>query len=211
MNNLGKRICTATIFALIYGGTILFLPKIYFSGLLIATLIIILIFEWPNFFPVDSKEFWLMMPFYPILPFACLIALNQHDTLLLILLFAMVATFDTGAYIFGNLFGKRKLAPRISPGKTWEGFIGGFFSTLLMLVVINTIYFKLPIAPTFIIIFTLLVCTTTTIGDLFQSILKRQAGIKDSGNLLPGHGGFLDRFDGLLFVATLFYGLQFLV
>ncbi len=208
LSNLGQRTLTGIIFASFYGGMLFFLPPSYFSILLIITLAIILIFEWPNFFPVKSKEFWFIMPFYPILPFLCLILLNQQNQLLVILLLAMVFCFDMGAYLSGNLFGRHKLWPAISPGKTWEGFFGGFIAALIVFLVINEWYLGFKFSLGFSAAFTLITCVAATTGDLFESWLKRKAGIKDSGNLLPGHGGFLDRFDGVLFVAILFYMLR---
>lgn len=211
IQNLGQRAITSIIFAAIYGGTLFFLPPIYFSILLMITLAIILIFEWPNFFPANSKEFWWIMPLYPILPFICLILLNQQNQMLVILLLAMVFSFDTGAYLAGNLIGKHKLWPAISPGKTWEGFFGGFIAALTAFLLINGWYLGFNFSLVFSVLFTLITCIAATAGDLFESWLKRKAGIKDSGNLLPGHGGFLDRFDGILFVAVLFWMMRLMI
>jgi phosphatidate cytidylyltransferase len=92
----------------------------------------------------------------------------------------------------------------VSPGKTWEGFLGGYLFALcglrLWLWEYND---QKPLW--FLAIFTLLICITSLLGDLFESWLKRRANIKDSGNILPGHGGFLDRFDGILFTVFFFF------
>lgn len=117
------------------------------------------------------------------------------------LLVSMVAAHDTGSYIAGKLWGKHKIAPSISPGKTWEGFLGGLISALGV-----TLFFFEPTAS--IMFFTLVVSTLALLGDLFESFLKRRANLKDSGTLLPGHGGILDRIDAILFVAPLFYFLR---
>jgi phosphatidate cytidylyltransferase len=205
LSNLAQRTPTGIFFVLIYGGILFFFQPIYFSILLFITLLIILCCEWPNFFSIFSKKFWLIMPFYPILPFACLIAINQQNQLLLILLFAMVFCFDTGAYLVGNVIGTHKLWAAISPGKTWEGFFGGYLAALIIFLLLNRWYLGHHFSFIFASLFTLITTITATAGDLFESWLKRQANIKDSGNLLPGHGGFLDRFDGILFVSVLFY------
>jgi len=123
---------------------------------------------------------------------------------------AMLTTFanDTGAYFIGRARGKHKLAPTISEGKTWEGAIGGLMCAVVGAVVIATVLN--PISPfTFrywqIILLGFLVGLFAQLGDLVESLLKRNTGVKESGNLLPGHGGILDRFDSLIFVGAVVY------
>jgi len=112
---------------------------------------------------------------------------------------------DTGAYYAGNLFGRYKLSPAVSPGKTIEGFFGGLFAGLVVGIIFKKFWFTGLPWSTFIFM-VVLIEIIAQIGDLFESMLKRSAGIKDSGVLLPGHGGLLDRIDGLLFaVPTLYY------
>jgi phosphatidate cytidylyltransferase len=105
---------------------------------------------------------------------------------------------DSGAYFAGRRWGSRKLAPHVSPGKTWEGVLGACSVTILLAIVGGII---LDI-PDFKLVPFILLCLLTTlfsvVGDLFESMLKRQAGVKDSGNVLPGHGGILDRIDSLV-------------
>jgi phosphatidate cytidylyltransferase len=117
----------------------------------------------------------------------------------LVLVMSVVWIADTAAYAAGKSFGKNKLAPAISPGKTWEGALGAaiavavYFVAVQMLVEPANRYFPMgPGLGLFLLIFVL-----SVEGDLFESLLKRQAGVKDSGQLLPGHGGILDRVDGL--------------
>ncbi|MEJ6981208.1 phosphatidate cytidylyltransferase [Pedobacter sp. P351] len=110
---------------------------------------------------------------------------------------------DTGAYIFGVSFGKHKLFERHSPKKTWEGFFGGLATGLLAAYIIGTQFHDLTLVQWFIV--SAIVGIAGTFGDLFESMLKRSISIKDSGSLLPGHGGLLDRFDGLLFAAPLVF------
>jgi phosphatidate cytidylyltransferase len=112
---------------------------------------------------------------------------------LVLILMLVIVLADSFAYFSGKRFGRRKLAPEISPGKTWEGLIGallgvGVFSLLVCLTLNRSLWFALGC---------LALTLLSVVGDLFESLMKRQAGKKDSGNLLPGHGGVLDRIDGL--------------
>jgi phosphatidate cytidylyltransferase len=116
---------------------------------------------------------------------------------------------DTCAYFGGRRWGRRKLMPGVSPGKTVEGAVAGLIGTVLIAVVYATFVFErwhgLPIGPLEGAIVALLVSPAAQIGDLAESLLKRQAGVKDSGRLFPGHGGILDRFDSLFFAVPVAY------
>jgi phosphatidate cytidylyltransferase len=125
---------------------------------------------------------------------------NSHYILGIILL---IWASDSGAYLVGSLIGKHKLYERISPGKTWEGSVGAAILNAGCAYVISIWYPELALKHWIII--SLLVSVFGTIGDLVESMLKRQAGVKDSGRIMPGHGGILDRFDSLLFVAPFVY------
>lgn len=123
---------------------------------------------------------------------------------LLSFLFLVIMGADTGAYYVGRTIGKHKLAPKISPGKTWEGVAGGLLAGLLMATVSHLWFFRnlplklaLPLAAAMVVL--------GIIGDLTESALKRGVGAKDAANILPGHGGLLDRLDSLLFNAPLIY------
>src|SRR5690606_21018208 len=106
---------------------------------------------------------------------------------------------DTGAYLIGKFFGRHRLFERISPNKTWEGFVGG---ALLAVAVSLILAHYLPVLPSWQWVgIALVVSLFGTFGDLVESMLKRSHHVKDSGAVLPGHGGLLDRFDGLLFAA----------
>jgi phosphatidate cytidylyltransferase len=122
---------------------------------------------------------------------------------LLIFVFLTIWATDTAAYFGGSSFGKHKLAPAISPNKTWEGFFAGFGGSILAAVFSRLIF--LDISWMEIIAMSLAACLFGQIGDLFESGLKRYFGVKDSSALLPGHGGILDRFDSLLFAAPTVY------
>ncbi len=115
---------------------------------------------------------------------------------------------DTGAYLFGVNWGKHKLFERHSPKKSWEGFAGGMFTSLLAAFIISLYFDELSLIEWMGM--SAIIVTAGTLGDLSESMLKRSLSTKDSGNMLPGHGGLLDRFDGLLLAAPLvFVYLQF--
>lgn len=207
---ISKDILQRTITALVLGVGFwllyIYLPPFYFSYVLVIILLQIIFFEWKNLFAYSSPLFWAVLPLYPILPFYLLIQLNNdpayHD--LLLILFILVSSHDTGSYIVGNLIGKHRISPAISPKKTWEGFLGGWlFACIGLALIVWEQGTSLP--GWFVIGFALLVCSLAFWGDLFESWLKRRAHVKDSGHILPGHGGFLDRFDGILFAVFFFY------
>jgi phosphatidate cytidylyltransferase len=122
---------------------------------------------------------------------------------MLITVFALIWVFDTGAYMAGIAFGRHKLFPRLSPKKSWEGAIGGAVLTILAALVIS--HFYQPVDTIGMVCAALLTAFGATFGDLAESMLKRSVDIKDSGKLLPGHGGLLDRIDSLLFVGPIIY------
>jgi len=146
--------------------------------------------------------------------FAAMVALYSHSPVFLLSVLAIVWVADIGAYFSGKAFGKRKLAPSISPGKSWEGAIGGGIAVLVLasLSVVaggpafaNTFAVRAQAAfgwPALVAIL-VLITAASVVGDLFESQLKRRAAMKDSSNLLPGHGGVLDRIDALVPVLPL--------
>jgi phosphatidate cytidylyltransferase len=118
----------------------------------------------------------------------------------LLMIFGLIWISDTGAYLAGRAFGRRKLAPSISPGKTWEGVAGGAIGCVIYAIIWAVFDPDLKarvegVVWIFFLAGTLLLCALGVVGDLFESGVKRQAGVKDSGRLLPGHGGVLDRID----------------
>jgi phosphatidate cytidylyltransferase len=112
------------------------------------------------------------------------------------------AACDTGAYFVGSLVGRRKMIPHISPGKTWEGLAGGVLGGLVAAIVMSG-FLGLELWQA--VALGLLTCAAAVAGDLVESLLKRAAGVKDSGTLIPGHGGLLDRLDSILFVLPAMY------
>ncbi|MEE9322104.1 MAG: phosphatidate cytidylyltransferase [Granulosicoccus sp.] len=123
---------------------------------------------------------------------------------LLLYAFAIIWFMDTGAYFSGRKFGKRKLAPLISPGKTWEGVYGGLLAASLLMVTVWLFSERFDGMAARMFVATLLAAAFSVIGDLFESRIKRAAGMKDSSQLLPGHGGVLDRLDGVLAAMPMF-------
>lgn len=169
--------------------------------------------------PINDWAYTMMTQLYIALPFSLLNALAFHltlevdvvyDPVLPLCMFVFLWINDAGAYICGSLLGKHKLFPRISPGKSWEGSIGG--GILVMLVaasipyLLEQISLLTPHSPLLTPHFSplqwaglgLVIVVFGTWGDLIESLFKRTLGIKDSGNVLPGHGGMLDRFDSSL-------------
>lgn len=134
----------------------------------------------------------------------------QDGTFLLIATFLSIAVGDICAYFIGTRFGRRKLAPSISPGKSWEGFIAGIFGSLAGGALFAGLLFDLSLPEGLGI--GAIVALLAPAGDLVESLAKRELGIKDSGRLLPGHGGFLDRLDAIVFCCPVVYlFLRFIV
>jgi phosphatidate cytidylyltransferase len=135
-----------------------------------------------------------------------LLMAQPQGALWLTILTALIVASDSGAYYTGRLFGRRKLCPAISPGKTVEGFVGGLLAGALVAILL--VHLLVPGSNLLkFALLALLLCCLGVMGDLIESVLKRSAGVKDSGNILPGHGGILDRADSLLVTAPVFYYL----
>lgn len=146
----------------------------------------------------------------PALALAYLRGGDAAGLLAILFLFAVVWTTDTMAYFTGRAIGGAKLAPSISPGKTWSGAIGGALFALLAGVAFafhdKAVYSALIVGGV-----ALLLAVVSEVGDLFESALKRRQGVKDSSNLIPGHGGVMDRVDGLMVAALVFYVIAALI
>lgn len=139
--------------------------------------------------------FWLAVLYLRSMP---------QGTFWVVFVLSLVAMADIGAYFVGKAIGKHKLAPSVSPGKSWEGFGGGISSAVLLAVILYFIadldLFSLPQ----LLLISVLTALASVQGDLFESMIKRRSGFKDSGNLLPGHGGVMDRLDGLCAAVPIF-------
>jgi phosphatidate cytidylyltransferase len=127
-----------------------------------------------------------------------------HGAQLLMFLFLMVWSADVGAYFVGKSMGKHKLLPNVSPGKTMEGFIGGVVCACVLISIAGLIMEWNAEQFMYVLPVTVLITTVSVLGDLNESMFKRQAGIKDSGSILPGHGGILDRIDSLTATAPIY-------
>ena len=137
-----------------------------------------------------------------------LVALHERDPDLVLFVLLLVVAADVGAYFGGRRFGRHKLAPKVSPGKTWEGVFGGCIASALM-ALIGIAWFKVGAVP-LLVVCAFVVCASI-VGDLTESLFKRHAGLKDSGSLLPGYGGVLDRVDSVTAAAPVFLvGLELL-
>lgn len=153
--------------------------------------------------PFENIAFTIVGIFYVAMPFALLhfaaFSRGYFSTQIASGVFFLLWASDTGAYFAGKTLGKHKLFPRISPGKTWEGLAGGMVVSVSIAVLLGNYYTDL--ATWKWVCVSVIIVIIGTYGDLVESMLKRSLQIKDSGNLIPGHGGVLDRFDGMLMAA----------
>lgn len=187
---------------------------------------LILVLTYPNSAAIWSKSVSakFVFGFLTLIPFViATLALRFYHynsspyqgTLLLLYVFLLVWAADSGAYFFGRAFGKHKIAPKVSPGKSWEGAIGGLFTAgviaFLFLQFAPPNLFGKSLALTPFILLSVATVAISILGDLTESMFKRQAGIKDSSNLIPGHGGVLDRIDSLTAAVPFFATFFFLV
>jgi phosphatidate cytidylyltransferase len=188
----GVILIAAALLAAVHGGDIF--------ALLVAAVATLMFYEWTRIVRGWGVTWYLSGFFYALLPALALLWIRERAGLdLLIWAFIVTWATDIGAYFAGRSFGKRKLAPSVSPNKTVEGLYGGIAAATIFggaWALANGLSLALlPLAPVLAI--------AAQAGDLFESRMKRQAGVKDSGNWLPGHGGALDRLDGLVPVAVL--------
>ena len=169
------------------------------------------IFLWLQGYP-SSAILWSPRPIMIVLGIALLTATwvalasiisLENGRFLLLLAVGIIVLADVGGYIVGKTFGRHKLAPTISPGKTWEGLFGGMALQVLLVLLLTLIFTDINLLNLCLLVFPVAICSV--IGDLFESMLKRQRGIKDSSNLLPGQGGFLDRLDGVMPALPMFF------
>ncbi len=140
---------------------------------------------------------WIVLPFSLVNRIPLMLPEGKY---FLLALFVFVWMYDTFAYCIGSLFGKHRLIERVSPKKSWEGTIGAAILTIAVAFFMPKILPMLPLTIVQWIIFAVIIVVIGTIGDLMESLFKRQLSVKDSGSILPGHGGILDRFDSVLFL-----------
>lgn len=150
------------------------------------------------------KALRLLMGLLVLLPtWIALVYIRQqpNGAWLVLMLILVVAIADSGGYFAGRRFGRHKLAPAVSPGKTWEGFAGGFLANCVLALILS---FALSINVALMLAIVIPTSLVSVLGDLLESMVKRHAGVKDSGHILPGHGGILDRVDGITAGAPVF-------
>lgn len=156
---------------------------------------------------IDHLGIMLFSWVYVVVPFSLVLALAyvSGDFLYQLPLgfFVILWINDSGAYFTGRWLGKRKLYPSISPNKTWEGLAGGITLSLLAGAIIAQVFDQFETRHWMVV--AVIIAVLANVGDLFESLLKRSSGVKDSGKLIPGHGGALDRFDGLLIALPVVY------
>lgn len=154
-----------------------------------------------------------------IIPFYCgMMVLRtvgyQSDTFFgawwLLYVMLLVWGADSGAYAFGRTIGRNKMAPKVSPGKTWEGLVGGLITAGVISWLFSA-FAPIPVMPDYLLVTSIIVVVVSVFGDLTESMFKRQSGIKDSSHLIPGHGGILDRIDSLTAAIPVFAGLNLLI
>lgn len=131
------------------------------------------------------------------------VGLDHMGSIYILIFLMMVWLVDTAAYFSGKAFGRNKLIPHVSPGKTWEGVLGSFIILLTTASIIN--WYFLYASYIYIFIFSMIIFIFAVFGDLLESVLKRIMHVKDSGRLIPGHGGILDRLDSIVTAIPVYY------
>ena len=197
----GLLLIAASLAAAAVGGTVF--------AVLVAAFAALMFYEWTRLVRGWGRAWYMSGFVYALIPALSLLWIRERDSHgleLLLWVFLVTWSTDIGAYFVGRSFGRRKLAPSISPGKTIEGLCGGIAAATLVgaawVLAIGLGRPLLALAPVLAI--------AAQAGDLFESKMKRRAGVKDSGQSLPGHGGVLDRVDGLVPVAVLTAAAQLL-
>lgn len=203
---------------LLFLGGLIFPTAFYFSPQLLGALVfayilccyLYFLYNHVTFTPVDLA-LTILAVIYVAWGFSHLLLLRQLEQGFWLVLYVFIISWatDTGAYFAGMYLGKHKLAPGISPNKTWEGFVGGLLTSMAIALIFTSLL-SLEINRILVLIAPL-VSVGGQLGDLFESSIKRFAHTKDSGNLIPGHGGVLDRFDSMLWAAPLTYYLILII
>ena len=204
---LKQRVITAAV-AIPLLFLLLWLNGWWLKGLIIV-LILIGLFEYWRLMQARGGRDWLWLagPVYIILGFVAFWAVRQLGAMAWLL--TVIWSTDTAAYEIGRRYGRTLLAPAVSPHKTWEGALAGLAAGCLLGMIAALI--TTDVGGTAALLISLLISAVGQIGDLIESKVKRLAGVKDSGRLLPGHGGILDRFDSLLLASMFMYVLARLV
>jgi phosphatidate cytidylyltransferase len=199
MNETLKRALSGSVYvAIMWFGT--FCSELSFH-ILFAVILLVCFYEMYKLRKWKTKILAFLYVLSPLL------LVHFIKTELVLLMFILTWTFDTFAYLLGVKFGKHKIIPTVSPKKSWEGFVGGFIFTVITAYLTVNCFPKIELTQAIAI--SLFLPFTATIGDFIESHYKREAGVKDSGNFIPGHGGMLDRMDAfMLTIPTLYIYLN---
>jgi len=210
-SELGKRVVTGLI--LVVGVlSAYWLSGYLFVSILLGAWLYMMHFEWPRLIgPMYSKRYVAVSLFYPTMPMFLLMYLvtvyRDTDFLLPLLPYIIASAADIGGYAIGKMFGKHKVWPKISPGKSWEGCLGSFIAVLAVHIVVFPYALHEPfrtmlVTPKFLLLSSFMFTLVAFAGGMFFSWLKRKKGLKDAGALLPGHGGLMDRLDTAMFIVV---------
>ncbi len=201
----GARLTFVALIAVLEVALWLLMPDVRLYRLIVTAAVAwwVAALVWMLYFPtpIPAIVAWFCGVLVLLPAYAAIDWLYLESPLLLLALLVLVWLADIGAYFAGRFFGRVKLAPAISPGKTWEGVLGGLLAVLLAAFA-AALYTQRGVAV--LVPFCLAVALLSVVGDLTVSMFKRNAGVKDSGTLLPGHGGVLDRIDSVCAAAPLF-------
>tara|TARA_Y100000385_G_C12909471_1_gene557747 strand:- start:178 stop:810 length:633 start_codon:yes stop_codon:yes gene_type:complete len=204
MNEAIKRGFFGTIYVLIM------LTGVSYSIFSCRILFIIIgIISYYEIYKLRKEKPKLLAFIYVLIPFILIQMIINNDLLVnnsqnfILFILIQTWTFDTFAYLFGVNFGKHRIKPSISPKKSWEGFIGGAFVSSLVSYMTYS-YYNFD-HNSLVFLLTIILPFTATLGDFIESHYKREAGVKDSGNIIPGHGGILDRIDALMITIPTFF------
>jgi phosphatidate cytidylyltransferase len=206
-DNTRKRIISSLVMIPIALFAIFSSQKLFIF--LVIMVAVLMAFEWSEMsrkMP-DKKKWRLIGFFYIAIPLYCAVAIRILDNEILFWMFAIIWATDIFAFFAGRSLGGNKIAPEISPNKTWSGLIGGVVASMGIGLISAMIF---PGSILFFLIISILISIVEQISDLLESKFKRIFGVKDSGDIIPGHGGVLDRLDGMILVAPLVWIIIFL-
>jgi phosphatidate cytidylyltransferase len=216
LTNLQSAVDVNSEIAFVGGILLFFCAFVYKSGVLPYTVfsvygfyvILILVLELyrKKSNPLNNWAYFIMGQFFVALPFTLLnyiIFIEDYQPIILLAVFITIWINDTGAYLVGVTLGKHRLFERISPKKSWEGFVGGAIAAILSGYVFSLLIPRISLFNW--LIFSEIIVVFGTFGDLIESLMKRTVNVKDSGKIIPGHGGLLDRFDSMLLAAPVIY------
>ena len=198
MNETLKRALSGSVYvSIMWFGT--FCSELSFH-ILFAVILLVCLYE---MYKLRKGKTKILAFLYVLAP---LLLVHFYTQKIILFIFILTWTFDTFAYLFGVKFGKHKIMPSISPKKSWEGFAGGFIFTIIVTFTLINIGF-LPKNGSYLNFYSVafFLPFTATLGDFIESHFKRQAGVKDSGNFIPGHGGMLDRMDAFMITIPILY------